>query len=232
MIDKLVEGAELRRFEDGEQALTSGQPSPHLAIVASGCFVNARPVPRGEAMITDYMMPGQATSHLAVFDGLPATYNVSAIGESDMVFLPRKSVLNAIALDPNKWSDIVLMLCRRLRIEYENVYMRTSNSLRCQLAKVILYWARSHWSEGNKGARIPLPISQENIAAMLGKSRPTINKEIGALIAKGILARSYRRIEIIDIAALRAIVEEEDPGSLKGNEAVFAKPVNVLAGSD
>lgn len=232
MIEKLIEGAEMRRFEDGEMAIRSGQPSPHLTFAMRGCFTIERPVHNGKPVLMDFLLPGQATSHLAVFDGLPAAYNITAVGESEMAFLPRKSVLDAIALNPAKWADIVLMLCRRLRIEYESVHLRTNNTLRCQLAKVILYWSRGHWDEISKGVRIPLPISQENIAAMLGKSRPTINKEIGALIAEGILARSYRQIQVSDLQALRNIIEEEDPGSLTANEALFTKPLNVLAGSD
>ena len=109
--------------------------------------------------------------------------------------------------------------------------MRTANSVRCQLARVILYWARGQTGPG-KSARIPIGISQEEIAAMLGKSRPTINKEIGTLIAEGVLARSYRQIQILDMQALMNIVERENPGTLKLNEAIFGKPDGVLTTSD
>ena len=71
MIDKLTEGAELHRYADGESAIRYRMPSPYLAIVASGSFVVQRPRIAGEPMIADYLMPGQATSYLAVFDGHP-----------------------------------------------------------------------------------------------------------------------------------------------------------------
>jgi CRP-like cAMP-binding protein len=123
------------------------------------------------------------------------------------------------------------LLCRKLRIEYENTFMRTANSVRCQLARLILYWARGQ-IETSRGVRIPVGISQENMAAVLGKSRPTINKEIGTLIAEGILARSYRQIQILDVPALIDIIERENPGTRKVNESLFGKPSGVLPTSD
>jgi hypothetical protein len=67
---------------------------------------------------------------------------------------------------------------------------------------------------------------------MLGKSRPTINKEIGALIGEGVLARSYRQIQILDVQALIEIADRENPGTLKMNETVYAKPHGILMTSD
>ena len=231
LIDKLMEGAELHRCADGEVVVGHRTPSPYLAIGASGSFVVQRPLADGEPLIADYLMPGQAISYLAVFDGFPAIFDVISRGESEIVMIPQQSLMDALAMDPARYKDIVLMLCRRQRREFENTFMRTANSVRCQLARVILYWARGQTGPG-KSARIPIGISQEEIAAMLGKSRPTINKEIGTLITEGVLARSYRQIQILDMQALMNIVERENPGTLKLNEAIFGKPDGVLTTSD
>lgn len=231
LTDKLVEGTELRRYANGEVAIQRGQPSPYLAIVVSGWFVAQRLQPGGDVHIVDYLMPGQAISYLAAFDGSPPVFDGVASGDSEMLFITQKALMDALALEPARYLDVVRMLCRLLRREFENTYMRTANSVRCQLARVILYWARGQVGDG-KGARVPVGISQEAIAAMLGKSRPTINKEIGALIAEGILARSYRQIQVLDMRALMNIVERENPGTLKLNEAIFNKPDGVLMTSD
>ena len=231
LIDRLMDGADLRRYVDGETAIQRGTPSLHLAIVVSGSFVAQRPRPGDEVLIADYLMPGQSISYMAALDGFPPVFDARASGESEMLLIARKALLDAFAQDPERYLDLVLMLCRQLRREFENTYMRTANSVRCQLARVILYWARGQSGDGN-GARIPVGISQEDIAAMLGKSRPTINKEIGALIEEGILARSYRQIQVLDLQALMSIVERENPGTIKLNESIFGKPDGVLRTSD
>jgi hypothetical protein len=53
-----------------------------------------------------------------------------------------------------------------------------------------------------------------------------------ALIADGVLARSYRQIHILDVKALMAIVESENPGTLKISDRIFGKPDGVLMTSD
>ncbi|HSM95060.1 MAG TPA: Crp/Fnr family transcriptional regulator [Rhizomicrobium sp.] len=231
LIDNLMEGAELRRYVDGETALERGVSSPHLCIVASGSFVAQRPRHGDEILIADYLMPGQSISYIAALDGFPSVFDATASGESEMLFIARQTLMDVFARNPERYLDVVLMLCRQLRREFENTYMRTANSVRCQLARVILYWARGQTGDGN-GARVPVGISQEDIAAMLGKSRPTINKEIGILIDEGILARSYRQIQVLDLKALMNIVEHENPGTIRLNETMFSKPDGVLKTSD
>lgn len=231
LIDKLMDGAQLRRFSDGEFALRGGETSPKLALVAKGAFICQRAEKDGNKIIFDYLMPGQATSHLAVFDGHPAVFDIVSHGESEMVFIARKALMDAIALDPQRLMDFILMFCRRIRLEYENVYMRTASSVRGQLARIILYWLRGQ-DPAVGTLRVPVGISQENIAAMLGKSRPTINKEIGAMIDEGILARRYRRLEVLNVKALVDIVEQESPGFMATNIQIFTKPSGVLNAAD
>ena len=40
---------------------------------------------------------------------------------------------------------------------------------------------------------------------MLGKSRQTINKELGKLSAKGLIAIDYGKIEVLDLPALKVL---------------------------
>ncbi len=232
LIERLLDGATLHRCADGETIIHSGELSPNLAMVVTGSFVIRRPVHNANPMIVDYMMPGSATSYVAVLDGLPAVFDIVSIGESEIALITREALFAAIALEPARIYDIVDMLCRRLRIEYESIAMRTTNSLRLQLAKVMLYWARAEEVRA-EGVVIPVGITQENIADMLGKSRTTISKHIGEFIDERILARNYGQIHILDVHKLMAIVAEEDPASLKLTVPLGAgKPPTALGTAD
>lgn len=230
-IEKLLEDADLRRFSSGEHALRSGEASRNLAIVANGTFVNQRMLKDGQALIVDYLLPGQFTSFIAVFDELPATFDVVARDEAQMIFIPRKSLLSALALGPERWSDIVLMISRRMRMEYEGAYLRM-NSLRCQIAKMLLYWARGETSPDGKALRIPVEISQEELAAILGRSTPTISKEVSAMIKAGLVARNYRQIQIVDLPALRQLIEREDPENFQRIAPLLTRPAGLYGTSD
>jgi CRP-like cAMP-binding protein len=52
--------------------------------------------------------------------------------------------------------------------------------------------------------------SQADLATMCGLSRQTMSKVLSGLVARGIIALHYRRIEVIDIAALRNLAIHDD----------------------
>ncbi len=172
------------------------------------------------------------TSHLAALDGEPPAFDIVARGPAEMVFIPRVAFLDAIARDPERLMDVIQLLCRRTRLEYEANYMRAANTLRCQLAKVIVYWSRGLADAQGNSAEIPIDISQDDIAAFFGRARQTINREINGLIRDGILARSYMKIRVLDVRALMAIIDAEEPDSWAWRDRLFSRPANVLKGSD
>jgi len=55
-----------------------------------------------------------------------------------------------------------------------------------------------------------LAMSQADLATMCGLSRQTLNKVLSGLEAQGIIALNYRRIEIIDVAALQDLAINDE----------------------
>jgi CRP-like cAMP-binding protein len=55
-----------------------------------------------------------------------------------------------------------------------------------------------------------LAASQADLATMCGLSRQTLSKVLAGLVARGIIKLHYRRIEIIDPAALRSLATDDD----------------------
>lgn len=52
--------------------------------------------------------------------------------------------------------------------------------------------------------------SQADLATMCGLSRQTMSKVLAGLAARGIIALHYRRIEVIDVAALQALAIHDE----------------------
>jgi CRP-like cAMP-binding protein len=55
-----------------------------------------------------------------------------------------------------------------------------------------------------------LTMSQADLATMCGLSRQTLSKVLAGLMARGIIALHYRRIEIIDVAALQDLAINDE----------------------
>jgi CRP-like cAMP-binding protein len=222
----------LQSVADGDYVLRRGVPSDHMVVVASGVLASQRTVKSGKVVVADFLLPGQSTSHLAVLDGFPPSFDVVARAPSRVVLIPRDAFLEAIRSSPERLYDVILFLCRRTRFDYEGSHLKAGNSLRCQIAKMLIYWARGTGIHSEGSFRVPVLLTQDDLAAILGAARQTINREIAALAKQGIVAKRYKQIEVLDAAALTAIIDAEDPTPLDMQAALFARPKNLMNASD
>ncbi len=232
MLDDLTSASTYKHFSHGEPILRMGMPSSSMVVIAAGTAVSQRTLKTGKTVVFDFLFPGQSTSHLAVFDGEAPAFDIIAKGAVEVVFVPREALLAAVAQDPARLMDIIKFLCRRTRLDYEGTHMRVANSLRCQIAKLLLYWGRGPQVPSEEGFRVPVALSQDDLAAVLGVSRQTVNREITSLTREGILSRRYRQIFVTNAAALIAICDAEDVSSPGMQDALFGRPKSVFNATD
>jgi CRP-like cAMP-binding protein len=62
--------------------------------------------------------------------------------------------------------------------------------------------ATDHGVPGPAGVRLRVPITQDELARMVGASREAVNRSVGALAARGLVRSSGRRLLITDPDAL------------------------------
>ena len=75
-----------------------------------------------------------------------------------------------------------------------------------QLAHVLLSLANQHGVQAPDGITIPVELSQEELAGMMGVSRSTVARGLKELREEKILNTGYRRITIAALGSLQAIV--------------------------
>lgn len=207
VLARLAAGSELRICSPGEMVCHFGDTCSGVWVVATGRLYSSRTWATGRRMIFDFLPPGQLTGFLAVFDGQPMAFDVTSDGESTVVHIPRRLFLDIVLPDAALLHQMVLMLCRRSRIDYEHVQLKTMNSPRVQLAKVILYHTRG---SGDAGEPV-VDFSQDVVGALLGLTRQTVNKELAPMIRDGILGRGYGTLVVKDVERLTQIAGSEEP---------------------
>jgi CRP-like cAMP-binding protein len=62
--------------------------------------------------------------------------------------------------------------------------------------------ATHHGAPGPAGVRLRIPLTQDELARMVGASREAVNRSMGALAARGLVRSSGRRLFITDPDAL------------------------------
>ena len=208
-LSKLAEGGRLRHYKDGEMPCRHGDACTGVWIVVSGRLFTSRSWPDGRRMVIDFLPPGQMLGFIAVFDGEPMAFDATADGEAVVAYIPQKLFLDLVLPNAVLMHHVVLMLCRRSRIDYEHIQLKTMHSPRVQIAKIILYHTRG----SNAASESRVNFSQDVLGDILGLTRQTVNKELAQMIREGILARGYANLVVKDSERLAKLAWSYEPVS-------------------
>jgi CRP/FNR family cyclic AMP-dependent transcriptional regulator len=92
---------------------------------------------------------------------------------------------------------------QRIAHESQRSHVLASGSQR--LARLLLDLATRHGGAGGNGLTAPIPLSQEEIAGLIGASRSTVTRALGDWRSRQIIGTNQRQITILDRARLLRI---------------------------
>ena len=116
-----------------------------------------------------------------------------------------------------RWNDADTMLRR---------HVVTSGAQR--LAALLLDLAERHGSRAGNAIEVALPLSQEELASLVGASRATITRALGNWRERGFIRTGQHRIIILDLHRLRQVA---GPAST-GHQAMQLRPGGVQTRSE
>jgi CRP-like cAMP-binding protein len=100
---------------------------------------------------------------------------------------------------------LIINLARTIRRTNEDVADLAFLDMPGRLAKKLLELAESYGQQqdGGKVIEITVPLTQEELAGMIGATRPSVNKVLGLYEDQGAIQRRGRRIAILRPDVLR-----------------------------
>ncbi|HWA92323.1 MAG TPA: Crp/Fnr family transcriptional regulator [Rhizomicrobium sp.] len=206
------DSAELWRFAKGEIVAQRGDPAKGLWLVAQGSLTSYRDSPGGRYTLIGILWPGSGgvMGVLPMLDDQPMPLSHAAREDSLVVLFPRGPLQATLRRGGAPLDAVIRFQCVRSRIEYEATYNRIADTMRCQLAKLMAFLPRKSmfWAEVENPA--PVDVSQDEIGAMLGLSRQTVNKLMTPLLRDGILERNGHSVRVASFKRLLEIIEEDE----------------------
>ncbi|MCZ6522928.1 MAG: Crp/Fnr family transcriptional regulator, partial [Alphaproteobacteria bacterium] len=120
-------------------------------------------------------------------------------------FIGRRHFIDLLERHPKLSVRLLGVLCTRLRWTSEIIEDTVFRDIRSRLARRLLSLAHVYGTEVADGTRIKLRISQENLGRMMGATRESINKELGAWQSQGVIGYSRGHITIRDAEVLERL---------------------------
>lgn len=192
----LRERAEVRSYARNDVLFRQGEPAEDLFIVEHGRVAIAQQAGDGRESVVAVLEDGSLFGELPLFDDAPRSADARALTDLSVVVLSYEPVRALLRAQPELLWVIVRLLARRLRATDEALADAVFLDVPARTAKRFLELAGSR-------DRFALPITQEELAAMVGASRERVNKAISLFTRLGWLALDGRnQYRILDRAAM------------------------------
>ncbi|WPG37067.1 MULTISPECIES: Crp/Fnr family transcriptional regulator [Variovorax] len=206
-----MKSARLVRYRRRTQVLASDRRKRELLAVVSGCLEISNMNPQGRKYVNALLGPGQVAPLVRLLADVPLPYDYHAHEDSVIVHLPSDAVIALLDAEPVLWRDVAKLALQRQRLSVMLLQGQMLNSVRARVAATLTSVIHFYGMQVKAAASLPVRLSQNDLAAMLGLSRQTINKELGRLVAEGVIDMSYKRIRIVDPERLMLIAAGAEP---------------------
>jgi CRP/FNR family cyclic AMP-dependent transcriptional regulator len=192
-----------RRFRRGEVLFHEGDPGDALFVVASGAVKVVVPSEDGEEAILATLRRGDFLGELALLDGAPRSASAVALEPTETLALPREQFLSLVATEPAIRDALMASLAGELRRLTTHVAELHFLDLTGRLAARLSRLAEEHGEPMPDGAvRLDAPLTQSDLAAMIGATRQSVNKLLGEFEADGLLRIERDSIVVPDMDRL------------------------------
>jgi CRP/FNR family cyclic AMP-dependent transcriptional regulator len=200
----LVRGMRVRRFRRGETVFHVGDPGDALFVVMSGSIKITLPADTGDEAILATLRPGDFFGELALLDGAPRSATAVAIEPTETYILARDRFRELIATEPIMREALLATLAaevRRLTHHVEELhFLDITGRLASRLSRLAGESGASRLPDG--AIRLAGPLTQGDLAAMIGCTRQSVNKLLGLFTDDGLIRLERDRIVILDLEGL------------------------------
>jgi CRP-like cAMP-binding protein len=189
-LDGLAALGNRRSLVRGDLLFAEGDEPDQLYVVVSGRIAIARKSVDGRESVVALMETGDLFGEMSLLDQLPRSAEARALETSTVLALPYPPVRALFERDPALLWAMVRLLSRRLRAMDEALADSVFLDVTGRTAKRLLELA------GDKDEFV-LPVTQEELAGMVGASRERVNKAIASFIRLGWIEQQDRRYRIL-----------------------------------
>jgi CRP/FNR family cyclic AMP-dependent transcriptional regulator len=192
-----------RVFKRGETLFYEEDPGNALYIVQTGQVKIVRLAPDGEERILHLEGPGECLGELSLIDGAPRSAKAVALDRVEALVLYREEFLALVDRHPAVARAVMSGLAGMVRRLSEQVQDLTALDVPGRIAKKLLELADTHGQTTADGVQISLPLTQQELADMIGATRVAVNQALSWFRGQGILTTDRQGITLRQPEKLR-----------------------------
>ena len=200
-LDRLAQLARLRRLHNDERVQSAGGYDGHLWIILNGAVRISTSTAKAEHVYA-VLGPGNYFGLAGVIGKGVGTIDARAFGATQLAWIDGVALMRLLDDRPPLWRHFGALLSHRLMVALTLLRDNTACALPERLVRRLLVLLPAIESAS---AEPVLPMTQADLARMLGTSRSRVNAELRRLESEGLVRSGYRGITLLDVPRLRTL---------------------------
>ena len=196
----------VRRYRRGDVLFHEGDDAGAVLVLLAG-HVKAARTTEGREVILGFPGPGELLGELSAVDGEPRSGTVRAVDEVEALVIPGSAFRAYLEHHPRIALVLLRAIVARLRAADRQRVDYAVNDVVVRVAGRLVELCDRYGAEGEHGIDVGLAITQDELASWAGASREAVAKAMALLRTLGWVQTERRRIEVLDLPALRRYAE-------------------------
>ena len=190
-----------RRLPHGDVVVRQGDSIECLFLVTLGAVRLSAVTSEGREIVVGILGPGDLFGECCLL-GRPSPVEARAVGSTDVVALPLARVRDVLRHHPGTAEELLRLVASRLHRTSNALEEALVGTLPARVSRRLRDLAATHGVPTPEGVRIGLPLTQDELARMVGASREAVSRTMGGLVARGLVRTAGRTLVIPDPRAL------------------------------
>jgi CRP/FNR family transcriptional regulator, cyclic AMP receptor protein len=186
---RVAAAATERALDRNDVLFTEEEEADELFVTIKGRIAMANVAMDGRESVVALMEPGDLFGEMGLFDGGGRSAAARALEPSTVVVIPYNVVRSVYEQEPHLLWPVVALLAERIRVTDEALADAMFLDVTGRTAKRLLDLA-------GESDEFELPVTQEELAGMVGASRERVNKAISSFLRLGWLEQQDGRYVI------------------------------------
>lgn len=197
--------ATVRAFDKGDMLFREGDGSDSLYTVLSGRVKVFKTTARGTDVILELFGPGDPVGAVAVYESRPYPASAIALAPTSCLLIPREAFFALLEGHPTMVRSLLVGLTHRL-VELANRLAELSGGrIEGRLARFLLKLGTDLGQRRDDGVFIPLALSRQELADMVGTTVETAIRIMSRWGKDGVVRTDKDGFVIVDRAALEVV---------------------------
>lgn len=204
----LAEVSRVVTYDRGARLFSESDPSDFFITIATGRVKVVKATPAGKDIILEVFGPGDPLGAVAFYEGWPFPASAIALEPTTCVVVPRREFFGLLERHPSMVRGLLLGFSVRLMELTTRIVELTGGRVEPRFARLFLKLADEAGTAGAEGMAVPVALSRQDLADMVGTTVETTIRIMSRWGKQGLVRTERDGFVILDRQALEHLALE------------------------